>query len=211
MSEPTARADEIQELPSGILHWTVPDDRIGARSDAYAILTPEGTVLIDPLPLTDRALGELGRPTAICLTIQSHQRSAWRYRTMFAARVHAPRGADGLEERPDEEYGPNQRLPGGLLALHAPGPCEASYVFFLERPSSGGVLFLGDLLVRSRSGFGFVPDEYQDDPALARESARRLLDVAVHDLCPGHGAPLLGEAQQAIEEALRRDAQRRKR
>jgi len=207
MSEPKAKAASLNELPSGILHWSVFDDRIEARSDAYAVPTPEGAILIDPLPLAARALEELGEVLAICISIQSHQRSAWRYREHFGAPVHAPRGSVGLEGTPDAWYGPVQRLPGGLLAVHTPGPCEASYALLLEDPPRGpGILFVGDLLVRTVGPFGFVPDEYQEDPKRTRESVRRLLELTFDGVYSGHGEPLVEGGARAVREALERDS-----
>ena len=83
MSEPSTKANSIETISAGILHWTIQDKRINNRSDSYAIELPEGTVLIDPLPLTDEALQQLKNVMAICLTGRFHQRSAWRYQTYF--------------------------------------------------------------------------------------------------------------------------------
>jgi glyoxylase-like metal-dependent hydrolase (beta-lactamase superfamily II) len=202
MSEPKQKARTVEEVAPGLLHWTVYDDRIEARSDAWALTHKQGAVLIDPLPIEEAKLGRLPRPTTICLTIQSHQRSAWRYRKRFGARVYAPTGADGLEERPDVWYHEGSSLPGGLRALHAPGPTEASFVL-LHR----NILFLGDLLARGDDGpLRFVPNEFMDAPELARASVRGLVDLAIDILCPGHGAPLTDGARDALRQALEEDA-----
>src|SRR5437867_3939630 len=129
MSEPKNRAARVDRVVPGVLHWAVKDDRIGGFwSDSYAVKTDEGTVLIDPLPLTATALKSLGKVTAICLTGGFHQRSAWRYRKRFKAPVWVPKQAKGLEEKPDRRYGPDAALPGGLKALHAPGPTGPHYL-----------------------------------------------------------------------------------
>jgi glyoxylase-like metal-dependent hydrolase (beta-lactamase superfamily II) len=181
----------------------VEDDRIGWRSDAYALVRRGRSVLVDPLPLAPRALAALGRVSAIVLTIQSHQRSAWRYRRRFRVEVHAPRGAEGLEEEPDRWYDDGAELPGGLAALHAPGPCEASYVLLTAR-SAGGILFAGDLVTRGDDGpLGFVPDAYQDAPRRTRASVRSLSRLPVAVVCPGHGAPVMEDGAAALRAALR--------
>jgi glyoxylase-like metal-dependent hydrolase (beta-lactamase superfamily II) len=208
MSEPKETATRVRTVAPGVLHWTVDDDRIGSRSEAYAVVGSDGAVLVDPLPLADAALEKLGRVTAIVLTIQSHQRSAWRYRKRFGVKVHAPGRAEGLEEEPDVWYGDRARLPGGLRAIHAPGPCEASYALALERPREGTVLFIGDLLFRGDRGkLGFVADEYQDAPTRTRSSIKRLAKLDVAIILPGHGAPV--EEPGALAEALERDAAER--
>ncbi len=205
MSEPRAQAEAVDVVVPGVRHWSVHDDRIEWRSDAYAITGPAGTVLIDPLPLADAAFAPLGPVAAVCLTIQSHQRSAWRYRRAFGVPVYAPRGAAGLEEKPDVWYDDGSKLPGGLRAIHAPGPCDASYAFLLSG-TNGGVLFVGDLLTGTSSHkLGFVPDEYQDAPGQTRESVRALLSEPFESVCSGHAAPIAHSGRAAIEQALAND------
>lgn len=207
MSEPKKAASRIEVVAPGLFHWTVHDDRIDFRSDAYAFAGEGGTVLVDPLPLSDGALSKLGRISAIVITIQSHQRSAWRLRSALGVKVHAPRGAEGLEERPDAWYGDGERLPGGLVAIHAPGPCDASYALLLPRGNGAGILFIGDILTRgARGALRFVPGEYQDDPAGTRKSARKLAEIAAAIVCPGHGRPVRRGGARAIADALERDA-----
>ena len=175
MSEPKASAPKTEEILPGVLHWSVHDDRTDHRGDAYAVTSPQGTILIDPLPLAEAALERLGRVTAICLTVQSHQRSSWRYRKKFKAPVQAPQGAEGLEDTPDGWYGDGDLLAGSIRAIHAPGPCQASYVFlWTPTKSKGDVLFLGDLLLReSKGNFRFIHSEYLDDPAQAYRLGQR--------------------------------------
>lgn len=205
MSEPKTAARDLEEIVPGVYRYFVQDDRIDSESDAYALSEPTGTVLIDPLPLSQKSLGRLGRVEAVVLSAACHQRSAWRYRKQLGARVLAPAGAEGLEEKPDASYGPGDRLPGGLRALHAPGPTEAHYAFQLDRGT--GMLFCGDLVTNlSGEGLAFVPGEYQDDPKRTRESVRSLLGQRFEVLCPSHGAPLTSAARPAIAELLRKDS-----
>lgn len=212
MSEPKAIAQRARRIIPGLFHLTVHDDRIDSRSDAYAITTRRGTVLIDPLPMTDGALRSLGEVMAICLTIQSHQRASWRLRKQLAVPVHAPEGAMGLEEEPDGFFEDGDELPGKLRAMHAPGPAHEGYVLVRDRTRGGAIAFIGDSLIRSRSGsLGFVPDVYMDDPERARESARRLFAMSIGVLCPGHGAPMVGGVRNAIWRALERDEAKRAR
>ena len=207
MSEPKTKADHIELLNPWLYHWSVTDDRIGDfRSDAYAILTPDGKVLIDPLPLTDEALAGIGKVAAIYLTRGYHQRSAWRYRKALGAPVYAPEGAVELEEEPDQWFGDGDALPGGFQAIRTPGLSNA-YALLMETEGGSGALFCGDLLVREAEGpFRLLPDEYLDDPVLARESARRLAQHQVEILCPAHGVPCLTGCSQAIQEALEGEA-----
>lgn len=203
MSEPKAVAREVVQIAPGVLHWTVHDERIGNRSDAYALTNGADTVLVDPLPLESDAVSVLGAVKYVVLTIQSHQRSAWRIRKQLKVPVFAPVRAEGLEEQPDYWYEDGAELPGGMRAIHAPGPCDASYAIHVPSPDSRGLLFVGDLLIRGARGrFHFVPDEYQDDPERTRASVRKLLDLEFEVVLPGHGEPLLSGGPAALRAAL---------
>lgn len=196
MSEPTARASKFTRVAPGLLHWTLHDDRIDFRSDAHAVRGRRGAVLIDPLPLTDAALARIGKVEAICLTGSCHQRSAWRYRRLLGVRVYAPHGARGLLEKPDVAYADGARLPGGLVAVHAPGPTRVHYA--LHRTAGRGIVFCADVLTRRGAGVRFIDDAYQDAPRVTRASARTLLRLRFGILCFDHGAPMMHGAKAAI-------------
>ncbi len=201
MSEPTAIARSAQEIIPGIWRWFIHDNRIDFESDAHAVVEAARVTLIDPLPLQDAVLKRLGTIVAICLTARCHQRSAWRYRKEFGVKVYAPQGAKGLEEEPDEYYRAGDLLPGGLEAIHTPGPEPIHYAFWLERDP--GVLFCPDLLMYSKGQeLDFVPAEYHDDPATTRLSVERLLDFRFSVLCFNHGAPILEDPQARLLKVL---------
>jgi len=112
MSEPATRPGEAASLALDLLHWTVSDDRLGGfRSDAYALLTGEGALLIDPLPLEEELLGRLEPVAGILLTSWVHERSAWRLRKRYGVPVLAPAGEGSFEEQPDRRYGEGDRFP----------------------------------------------------------------------------------------------------
>lgn len=203
MSEPRNRARQIETAAPGILHWTVLDDRIHFRSDAHAVKRAGRSVLVDPLPLTSGCLGKLGKVEAICLTGSCHQRSAWRYRKQFGVKVYAPKGALGLEEKPDVWYRGGERLPGGLVAVHAPGPTRVHYALHHER--GRGALFCADILMNDGKAVRFVSDEYQDEPRRTRKTAREFLGLRFRVICFDHGAPITRNARDAVRRALHLD------
>lgn len=203
MSEPRTKSRKVETVVPGLLHWWVQDDRISFRSDAYGVRERGKTILIDPLPLTERALEGLGKVGAICLTGSCHQRSAWRYRRLFGVPVFAPRGAEGLEEEPDRWYRKGELLPGGLRAVHAPGPTEVHFAF--HRPAGRGVLFCADVLIHDGERVRFVEDEHQDEPQRTRKTARKFLGLRFGILCFAHGAPLVGDPRGAIRAAIDAD------
>jgi glyoxylase-like metal-dependent hydrolase (beta-lactamase superfamily II) len=204
MAECNTTADHVTTVVPGVCHWTVQDEQIDFRGDAYAVNSPEGWVLIDPLPLSEAALASLGRPAAICLTGEQHQRAAWSYRRRYGIPVHAPRGVRELEEAADAFYVDGQTLPGGLCPVLAPGSGPVHYVFLLDHGAGHRIVFCGDLVMREADGpFFLIPDYYVDDPGQVRVSVAKLIDLFPETLCPAHGAPLVSGGIRSLEEALR--------
>ncbi len=215
MSEPRTRARAVVRVAPGLYRWRISDDRIGgAESVGHAVVERGRVVLVDPIPVAEGKLRRLGKVVAIVLTAACHQRSAWRFRKAFGVPVLGPRGpgvsptpGDFLEE-PDRRYGDGDRLPGGLRAVHAPGPTEA--MFALWHPGKRA-LILSDVLTHDGRGVpGFVPDQYQDEPARTRQTVRKLhRRLRPRILLFEHGAPVTRGAREALAAALERDAARK--
>ncbi|HEU4403454.1 MAG TPA: MBL fold metallo-hydrolase [Candidatus Polarisedimenticolia bacterium] len=205
MSEPKAIARTIDEVVPGLFHYQVHDERIDHISDGYAVVDKGRVILIDPLPIDGATLARLGAIGDIVVASASHQRSAWSYRRQTNASVHAPQGAQGLDEPPDATFRGGDRLPGGLRAMHAPGPKGPHYVLHLDR--GPGVVLCTDLLLHDPGKeIAFLRDKYLQDPKQARESARALLGLKFEVICFGHGAPILKGGRKAVEDLLQRDA-----
>ncbi len=201
MSEPKTVATKIHEVVPGVYHFQIQDERIKHNSDAHAVVHEGRVVLIDPVPVDPQALARLGKVEAVIIDAPSHQRSSWSLRRELKAKVHAPEGASKLDEAADVSFKDGARLPGGLVAIHAPGPSAHHYALYLER--GPGVLFCGDLLMNEPHGLVFLPDKYQEDPARSPQTAKRLLDFRFGVLCFGHGAPITSGAREAIETLLK--------
>ncbi len=206
MPEPKGVAKLVGEVVPGVYRFTMHDDRIDFESDGYVVVGKGRAVLIDPLPMRPRDLKKLGAVEAIYLTASCHERAARRYHETFNVPVYAPRRAVDFEgTKPDRWYGPGARLPGGLKAVHSPGPTDAHHSLYLWR--NGGVVFCADLLTNVGSrGLAFVAGEYQDEPKRTRVSVRRLLNLPFKVLCPNHGRPVTTGAKKAIRRALAKDA-----
>jgi glyoxylase-like metal-dependent hydrolase (beta-lactamase superfamily II) len=201
MSEPKAIAERAEEVIQGLWHWCVWDDRIQQETHAYALADADGTVLVDPLPLAPAACRVLEPIGAICLTAACHQRSAWRFRRAYSAKVYAPAEARELEEQPDVAYRDGDLLPGALKAVLTPGPEQAHYAFWRVRKPS--ILFCADLVMQVENGaLEFIPAEYHEDPAATRASVRRLLELPFEVLCLDHGAPVTVGAHTALRHVF---------
>jgi hypothetical protein len=194
VSEPKATADRVEQVTPWLKRWSIHDERIDFVGAAYAV---EG-VLIDPLPLVPAELAKLGTIEAIVLTAGSHQRSAWRYRRELGARVWAPALVREVEEEPDVRYEDGDELPGGFLAVFTPGAGTTQHTLLRD-----GVAICPDLLLQPEDGeLEFVPDEYLYDPALARRSIEKLLELPFDVLCLTHGGVLRDEPKAAIRALL---------
>jgi hypothetical protein len=206
MAEPNAVAEAAEEVVPGVWRWGVANERIGgAESTGHAVVGPDGVVLVDPVRLAPDALAALGQVTAILLTAQCHQRSSWRYRRELGARVWAPEGTRPMEEEPDERYRAGDLLPGGLRAVHTPGPEEVHFSFLLERDPR--VLFCSDLLTNyGGRGLDFVPLKYHDDPAQTRRTVEGFLDLDFDVLSLDHGSAIVDDPKAAIRALLTRTA-----
>ena len=208
MSEPKTVATSVNEIRPGLYHYKIHDERIKTQSDAYAVVANGRVALVDPVPLDPTQLGRLGTIEAIILGTPNHQRSAWSLRRAHKAKVYAPEGCTGLEEKPDATFKAGNALPLGLMPLHAAGPVAAHHVFHLG--GKPGVLLCGDLWHVGSKGIEFLPVKYLNDPGKARESARRLLEVNFEVLGFAHGDPILTNARNVLADVVRKDAEGRK-
>jgi glyoxylase-like metal-dependent hydrolase (beta-lactamase superfamily II) len=201
MAEPPAVAEKLQEVVPDVFHWSVANPRLGGVASAsHAVRTDSGeSVLIDPVRLTDERLQTLTPVSAIALTAATHQRSAWRYRKQFGATVYLPAGSRATEEEPDVSYAAGDVLPGGLEAVHTPGPEEPHYAL-LKRDAR--VLFCPDLVMVDDGELVFVPGEYHEDPKQTRESVERLLELPFDVLCLDHGPPFLDDPKESLRQLL---------
>ena len=171
MTEPVEIARSYEKAAPGVWHWRIHNRAIGGSISSSQLVAANGeVVLVDPVQLAPEALAALPRPTAVCLTARCHQRSAWRYRDELGAAVWAPQGTAPMDEEPDRRYAAGDTLPGGLLAVHTPGPEDVHFCLLLER-GEGGVLLCSDLLGRGEDGdLDFIPLQYHDDPEATRRS-----------------------------------------
>ena len=205
MSEPREIAEASQLVVDGVHHWSIHNSAIGGSvSSSHAVIGDDGLVLIDPVRLAAHELERLGRPAAIALTAKCHQRASWRYRRESGAAVWLPEGAPAADEEPDRRYAEGDPLPGGLRAIHTPGPERVHYSFLLER--GPGVLFCADLVGGDGERLHFIPPEYHEDPAETRRSVQKLLGLPFAVLCLDHGPPLTADPKAALRTLLAEDA-----
>ncbi len=198
MTEPREIADSLEPVANGVWHWRIHNRNIGGGiSSSHAVATADGCVLVDPVRLADEAVADLPTPQAVLLTAACHQRAAWRYRRELGIEVWLPEGSRATDEDPDRRYAAGDTLPGGLRAVHTPGPEQPHYSLLLER--APGVLFCSDLVMNSEEdGLELVPAAYHEDPEETRRSVTRLLDLDFSILCLSHGPPIAADPKEAL-------------
>ena len=161
-------------------------------------------VLIDPIELDAgnlAALEQVGRPGAILLTNQNHERHADWFRKKYGIKVHVHRDAvPGIEITPDEFFCEGATVPGGLRVIHVPGSCPSESAFYTA--ANGGMVLSGDLLVNGTEGLAFLPEAYCQDAKLSRASARKLLDLKFETLTVAHGNPVHPQAGAQVAKLL---------
>ena len=193
------------EILPGLFHYGVREPHSWVSDDACILDDGAEIVLIDPLPV-EAVLPGLPRFTrAIVITTPGNERSAWTLGAHAQAPVLAPAGAPGLAGSDYTPFRTGEVLPGGMVAIEAPGPAVSH--FLLQIPLGPGVVYCPDLLINHPTqGLRFVPDDFQVNPALTRRTARRLLALKFDVLVFGHGLPIVRGARAALEAYLEQDA-----
>ncbi len=193
----------MQEIGSGLWHWTARRESIGSEVSSYYLEAER--VMIDPMipPEGLDWLERRGAPEHLLLTNRHHDRDAWRLHDAFGSTVHCIRnGLYELEGRgPVDAFDFGDELPGGISVHEVDAICPDETALYIP---SHGALACADGVVRWRDGDGleFVPDSLMDDPEETkqrlRDAYRGLLELDFDVLLLAHGAPVLSGARDAL-------------
>ena len=192
----------MEEIASGIWHWTAKHPRIGIDVSSYFLAGPD--LLLDPLkpPDGDR-LDELGPPRQILLTNRHHLRDSVELAERFGSSIRAP--APGMHEfddgQPVEAYEFGESLADDQVVAYEVGcicPDEAA----LHVPSLRA-LAVADGVIRYTDELHFVPDQYMDAPEQTKQGLKaaygRLAEELDFDhLLLAHGNPVIGDGRDAL-------------
>jgi glyoxylase-like metal-dependent hydrolase (beta-lactamase superfamily II) len=91
-------------------------------------------------------------------------------------------------------------LLGGATVVHVPGHTPGAIALHLP---ADGVLICGDAIDLRRGRPGPPPGGFTEDVDQALASVRRLAELEFDVLCAGHGAPLVGGADEAVRDMVR--------
>jgi len=195
---------------------------VKANGCMYVVKDEGAVALIDPIRLKSRdqaVVDAIGTPTDAIILGPNHERDTAYYQERFGVRVWAngklfTRIGIGV----NTFYEPDDELPAGLVAYDMPGTFKGETV--LHHPPNGGVLLVGDAIfnlqdedlnagLKMVSPLGLVPKGprtmprfLMDDPALAKESYRKLLACEFEGILVSHGQPILSDARTVLESLI---------
>jgi len=96
--------------------------------------------------------------------------------------------------------GDHLELLGGSTVVHVPGHTPGSIA--LHFPSER-LLVCGEAIDHRWDRLGLPPKPFIDDMNQALASLRRLAELEFDVLCPGHGAPIVGGADEQVRAIVR--------
>lgn len=200
-------ATSLIEIAKGLHRWSSFHAQWGIDFDSYALQTPQGVVLVDPIkPGTSvlKKIAALGEPVGIYLTNAHHDRAADWFRKNYQIQIYAHEKAQpDCDTKIDVLVLDGEKLPGGLKAIYLPGATPGGVALYTRM--NGGILMLGDSILNHRDkGLTFLSDQYCEDGRLARRSLQKLLDLSFKIVTFAHGAPVTENAKKRIAALLRK-------
>jgi Metallo-beta-lactamase superfamily len=197
-----ATAAEFQRVAPGVFHWQVFEPAVKCDLSACALVTPDGLVFIDPLPLAGVALDALAAsasPLAILLTSGNHERAADDFRRRFHVPICATAAAAAsMSTAVDRTLLDGGTAPGAMrvIALPSAGPGEVAFI-------GNGVACIGDAVINlDAHGFSLLPPKYCADSRRLSGDLRKLLSYDFRILTFAHGPPLTQCARERLETLL---------
>lgn len=200
----------MKEILPGVFHWTTFHEGIGATVHSYLIAGLRYPVVIDPrVPEGGlRAIAGLAHPRHILLTNRLHYRHSGRFARAFHAKIWAHRAgahAFGRRRYPVRLFRHGTSLPGGIQALKVGALCPEETAFYFK--FHGGIISIGDAVIRAGNRLAFVPDELMgDDPEAVKHRLRQALSQLMtrhfDHILLAHGSPWVGGGKKELKRFL---------
>jgi hypothetical protein len=204
------KGGDMEEILPGVFHWTSFHEGIGEKVHSCYLAALQPAVLIDPRLPAEGIAWFSGRPVPqhVYLSNRHHYRHSATFEQEFGLQVWCQR--DGLQEFSRGErvlpFAHGEQLPGGIEARPVGVLCPEETA--LHIPLHGGILAIGDAIVRYGGELGLVPDELLgDDPHAVKQGLKRVFTALLQQgdfahLLFAHGRPLLGDAPAALKRFL---------
>jgi hypothetical protein len=191
---------------ANVFCWSRFDEARDVDFNAWAWLREgQGSVLIDPLPLSDHDRAQLeahGPVSHVIVTNSDHTRAAAEIAARYGALTLGPRQEEGKLGIPCDRWIGGEEIVPGLRAIELAGsktPGELALV--LEDTT----LITGDLL-RAHAGASLhlLPDAKLGDKARAIESVRALATLPLEAILVGDGWPIFEGARAKLDALVAR-------
>ena len=200
----------MEQIFDNVWTWEGPEPGHPTTVRGYVVVTPEGTILVDPPFSSDGELQELpgGRePVAALLTNHFHIRSAGKFRTEFGCHVYLHVAEKPWAEfRADHYFSDDALLLGCFRAIRIPNSNFSGATAFLFE-SGDGILFAGETIdVRDSETLWRIYTRHLERTGSTVQEAVNglaiLLDYQFDALLPAHDRPMLTGANRALREFL---------
>lgn len=203
MTQTTHQRECPHPILPNIWMWSVFSEEKHLYFNGYAVVAPDGVVVIDPPSATEvvlEALSRLGTLRMVLVSNRDHERESDRFRRFFQIPVAAHvLDAPLLTVPPEETFVSKDVLPGGLHALHLlhqKSPGETAFY-----SPTHGFMFLGDALIGKPAGqLSMLPAEKFTDRQQAFDHLKTLLQEPspYEALLLGDGEPILAHGHEAL-------------
>ncbi len=203
-----AVAQELVQIAPNLFFWQNYDTAVKADLFSTGLATPNGNLLVDPIPLHDSQLRLLSQHCSIAsivVTNANHQRAANSYSDQFSAPLFAQR-ASFPDKKPSRfvEVGSGAKICDGLEVIAIEGAVAGEIALY--QPANGGTLIMGDALINFEPyGFTFLPRKYCANEKEMRRSLRKLLLYQAERMFFAHGTPILSGASTRLQQLLEAD------
>jgi glyoxylase-like metal-dependent hydrolase (beta-lactamase superfamily II) len=203
-----AIARELVQVTPTLFFWQNYDPAVKADLFSTALVTPSGTLLVDPSPLHDSQLlllSQHGSIAGIVMTNANHQRAATFFSDQFSAPIFAQR-ASFPDRNPSRfvEVGSGTKICDELEVIAIEGAVAGEIALY--QPTNRGTLITGDALINFEPyGFTFLPRKYCANEKEMRRALGKLLLYRAERIFFAHGTPILGGAGARLQQLLDTD------
>ncbi|MDA2919168.1 hypothetical protein MYX76_06710 [Desulfobacterota bacterium AH_259_B03_O07] len=199
----------MREIISGVYTWSWLSPKHGYGFNGFAFESDGGLIVIDPAIMGEDDFDELlklGNPETVILTNKDHERVAYDLRDKFGSKIYIDeKDATFLKASPDRTFRDREIIPGNLRAINVPNnksPGETALLLSRDK----GILFIGDAIIGWPKGeFSLLPFGKYENPQMAKESVKVLLEYDFDTVLVGDGESILRGGKEAVRRFLDRE------
>ena len=202
-----AIACELVQVAPSLLIWQCYDPALKADLFSTAITTRNGYFLVDPIRLTDAALGQLlnaDSVNGVIVTNRNHLRASAEFADRFSVPIFGHAETFPGQGFPGTKVGDGGKICDELAVIGIAGAAAGEIA--LHSTTNGGTLIIGDALINFEPyGFTFLPRKYCSNEKEMRRSLRKLLTCKAERMLFAHGSPILSRAGERLQQLLDAD------